>query len=815
MRIGVLISILFCVIISGCKNLQISGGMRLNEPALNAAARPEDYDYLASLQEPVDLGLETRSGDKEVYRLFVSPAFAQPRCVRIEKTRTEITVCFKETDGQRGLFPGRLVINTKRRLTMDEWATFHRLISCDDLWAPIDADIDRVIDTFDGTPVVFVSAKWGKCQSVFRNTPETGPLHNLWAFMEALFDWKAERQKPYYLECVQENRLFIEAAGRGDLQEVKRLHAKGVHVDTQVWETGETAIHEATKGGHFEVVDYLLDNGSKAITITALRDAIQYGNRRIVDLLLKRDTLKTARDLGDCIVSAASQGDPEIAKMLIAREAGILTNKWGASGITIGQRSLDEAAENGQLAMVEFILTQGGDINSTNGVWNRSPLMSAAFGPYALRVHRYMESLLPRAGQPATRLRQYSPPDNLAVMKFLLSKGASSDFRDEFGGRLIHVAAEGGDPNIVSFVLSIMKEVNEARTQDGFTPLHIAAFRGNSEAVEVLAANGADLNVRCAAGSPPYIQALYMDHHKCADVLIAKGCRRDHALELCFAARHGDIEGVRECLRMGADINALVGTSQDFRETPLLAAVSSSATNFRNEIIGALLKQGADVNKADDKGRTPLFCAVENQKISNQVLDLIMGAGAELNKTNCNGRTALMVALLSGNISAARHLVERGANVNTKDAKGMTTLMLAVTGDHIAADGPDPEIMRLLIKMGVDVKAKDNEGLTALLLCAKNYNRDTVEPLRVLIEAGADPNDRTPDGYDALSFTIQGGLNGRRERSKFLIEKGCDVNVRVPISLNEKKEEPTLLRFARNTDQYDVVNLLKKAGAKD
>lgn len=815
MRSGVSVIVLSCVMMAGCRSPQVSG-LRHDGQTPNVGARPGDYNYRVALQEPVDLGPETRAGEKEVYRLLISPTFTQPRCVRIEKTTAGVTACFKETDGQGGYFPGRLVINSKRKLTEDEWAKFRRLISRADLWAPLDADINRVYVTLDGTAVMFDSAQGGNCRSVSRNTPETGPLHEVSSFMQSLFDWEAERQKPYYLECANDNKLFVEAAGRGDLREVKRLHAKGVHVDTQLRETGGTAIREATRGGHSEVVEYLLDNGASSIPFssqTSLRDAIQSGNRRIVELLFKRNLHKSTCELGEYLVSAANQGDPEIAKMVLVDRAGILTNRWWASERTVGQEALDTAAENGQTAMVEFLLAQGVDINSTNGVWDRSPLMYAVSGPQAVHDHQNIELLLSRNEGSEIQRRYYSPPNHLAVVKFLLSKGASPHIRDELGGRLLHVAAEGGNPGIVSFVLGMMKGVNEARKQDGFTPLHIAAFRGNTQAVEVLLANGADLNVRSAEGCLPYIYALYMGHPKCADLLIAKGCRRDYAPELCFASRHGNLKGIRECLSMGADINALAGMSRDFRETPLLAAVS--AKDFRQDVVAELLKHGADVNRADDKGRTPLFSAAESQGVNTEVLDALISAGAELNKTNCNGRTALMTALQSGNVKVARYLAEHGADVKMRDAKGMTTLMIAVSCDSIVFDGPNPEIMRMLIKMGVDVKAKDNEGLTALLRCAKDHNRDTVEPLRILIEAGADPNDKTPDGYNALSFTVLGGLNGRRERSKFLIEKGCDVNMRVPIPLNEKKEEPTLLRFARNTDQHDLVELMKKAGARE
>jgi ankyrin repeat protein len=54
---------------------------------------------------------------------------------------------------------------------------------------------------------------------------------------------------------------FVQKAGEGDTQAVKQSLDSGIQPDTKD-ETGTTALIEAAKGGHGELVSLLLDNGA-------------------------------------------------------------------------------------------------------------------------------------------------------------------------------------------------------------------------------------------------------------------------------------------------------------------------------------------------------------------------------------------------------------------------------------------------------------------------------------------------------------------------------------------------------------------------
>lgn len=89
-----------------------------------------------------------------------------------------------------------------------------------------------------------------------------------------------------------------------------------------------------------------------------------------------------------------------------------------------------------------------------------------------------------------------------------------------------------------------------------------------------------------------------------AVIFLAACMVRPHAefSELSDAARAGDTALIRQLVAKGADPNAPSGDNQ---WTPLLHAVHTHQTAS----VGALLDAGADANRTDDNGVTPLMMA--------------------------------------------------------------------------------------------------------------------------------------------------------------------------------------------------------------
>jgi ankyrin repeat protein len=157
-----------------------------------------------------------------------------------------------------------------------------------------------------------------------------------------------------------------------------------------------------------------------------------------------------------------------------------------------------------------------------------------------------------------------------------------------------------------------------------------------------------------------------------------------------------------------------------FEATQELHSLGYGNKGYRADFILVLISEGADVNAKDDRGKTPLFKAID--VVSLEIVTLLIEAGADVKAKNDYDWTPLMSAASKSEYpEMVRVLIEAGADVLAKTHGGETPLWWAKT----------PEIVTLLIEAGADVNAKDDKGRTPLSL-AKNP-----EIVKLLKAAGA------------------------------------------------------------------------------
>ena len=70
--------------------------------------------------------------------------------------------------------------------------------------------------------------------------------------------------------------------------------------------------------------------------------------------------------------------------------------------------------------------------------------------------------------------------------------------------------------------------------------------------------------------------------------------------------------------------------------------ISLAADNGHGEVVGLLMKLGADINKAANHGQTPLHCAACYGHA--HVVQMLVAGGADVNKATKYGQTPLDVA---------------------------------------------------------------------------------------------------------------------------------------------------------------------------
>ena len=94
----------------------------------------------------------------------------------------------------------------------------------------------------------------------------------------------------------------------------------------------------------------------------------------------------------------------------------------------------------------------------------------------------------------------------------------------------IWVAAKAGEIEAVKQHLAAGADVN-AKTDQGWIPLHLAALGGYKEIVELLISKGADVNAKDDIGRTPLDEAISYDETELADLLRKHGGKTSEELK--------------------------------------------------------------------------------------------------------------------------------------------------------------------------------------------------------------------------------------------------------------------------------------------
>ena len=170
------------------------------------------------------------------------------------------------------------------------------------------------------------------------------------------------------------------------------------------------------------------------------------------------------------------------------------------------------------------------------------------------------------------------------IVRTMLERGAAVD---------VFSAAAIGITGKLRTLLSGSPELANAVAPDGFSPLGLASFFGQKEAVELLLEYGAEVNAAALNSQRvmPLHSAVAGQHFEIAKLLIEHG--------------------------------ALVNAEQEGGFTPLHGACQ----NGQLEMVKLLLDHGADIHALSHEGRSALHFAREGSH--TQVIELLEAAGAK------------------------------------------------------------------------------------------------------------------------------------------------------------------------------------------
>jgi ankyrin repeat protein len=156
----------------------------------------------------------------------------------------------------------------------------------------------------------------------------------------------------------------------------------------------------------------------------------------------------------------------------------------------------------------------------------------------------------------------------------------------------------------------------------------------------------------------------------------------------------GLIDGVRQRITQGIDINAR--HPDGTHPTPLFTAVLYTGLDAARylPIVHLLLDKGAEVDRTDGQGVTPLMKAVSAMDVPVSVVQLLLKRGADPNVQDPAKRTALMKAVSAGNTPAVKELLRHHCRLDLRNYRGQTALKVA----YIRA--APTEIIRMLKAYG-------------------------------------------------------------------------------------------------------------------
>uniref|UniRef100_A0A4W4FUM3 Serine/threonine-protein kinase TNNI3K n=1 Tax=Electrophorus electricus TaxID=8005 RepID=A0A4W4FUM3_ELEEL len=339
------------------------------------------------------------------------------------------------------------------------------------------------------------------------------------------------------------------------------------------------------------------------------------------------------------------------------------------------------------------------------------------------------------------------------------------NYRAEGGLSLLHLCCicAGNKSHIRTLML---KGLRPSRlTRNGFTALHLAAYKGNAELVTALLHGGADIQqVGYGALTALHI-ATIAGHDEVRPQILTQPAAVDLDSFACtFSPLFTRCKQVcKLLLRFGADVNV----SGEVGDRPLHLA---AAKGFLG-IIRLLMEEAekTDVNAQDNEDHVPLhFCARF-------------------------GHQEVVRFLLQGNFSVQPHSV---------NIYGDTPLHLA------CYNGKFDVVKELVDCTGTDSLSKENIFSETAFHSACTYGRD-LEMVKFLISQNAmSINHQGRDGHTGLHSAC---FHGHIRLVQFLLDNGADMNLVAcdPSRSSGEKEEQTCLMWAYEKGHDAIVTLLK------
>ncbi|KAK7094483.1 hypothetical protein V1264_006040 [Littorina saxatilis] len=523
---------------------------------------------------------------------------------------------------------------------------------------------------------------------------------------------------PLVSVTLSNDSVTVQVKNRGDWYLAMRLLA-----DREVDETdrdGNTLLHIAADKGNLEAIILAVKSGA-SLTKTNNKGLTPY---QLAQGRKKKSNKVTDRGNAVFNLFTAIRGgnDVTVKALLCYRSSVHDKDDEGRTGLLV-------ACKEGQGNIADLLIDLGADVNvSVTSGWEgrQTPLFCACH----------------------TGL--------IRTVGLLLKHNAVIDAINKWKQTALHRACQCKSPTASADINRLLLDAGaDVNAQDmlGRTPLHFAAWDGNTETLRRLIHHEADLNATDNEGRTPLHCVYTASKPGIITQLVEAGAETGRVHQ---AVVRGDVDALMTLLQQGADVNqhdTSMGCS------PLHAA----SLMGRTDIVTWLTQHGAKVNAVDDMKRTPLHiaCDAGQTLVARQLID----EGADVNARDKSKSTPLHGAADKGNIEIVVCLLEHGAQVDATADYDITPLHTAYGNGHT-------ETAQRLLQHGADVNAVSEWNDTPLHRACENGHTETAQ---CLLQHGADVNAES-EWYAFETPLHRACENGHTETAQCLLQHGADVN---------------------------------------
>ncbi|XP_011795159.1 PREDICTED: ankyrin repeat and KH domain-containing protein 1 [Colobus angolensis palliatus] len=393
---------------------------------------------------------------------------------------------------------------------------------------------------------------------------------------------------------------LMKAARAGHLCTVQFLISKGANVNRATANNDHTVVSLACAGGHLAVVELLLAHGADPTHrlkdgSTMLIEAAKGGHTNVVSYLLDYPNNVLSVPTTDVSqLTPPSQDQSQVPRvpmhtlaMVVPPQEPDRTSQENSPALLGGQKAVSTrlpAGSNSSSQTTECLTPESCSQTTSNVASHSMPPVYPS-----VDIDAHTES------NHDTALTLACAGGHEELVSVLIARDAKIEHRDKKGFTPLILAATAGHVGVVEILLDKGGDIEAQSERTKDTPLSLACSGGRQEVVDLLLARGANKEHRNVSDYTPLSLAASGGYVNIIKILLNAGAEINSRTgsklgisPLMLAAMNGHVPAVKLLLDMGSDINAQIETNRN-------TALTLACFQGRAEVVSLLLDRKANV----------------------------------------------------------------------------------------------------------------------------------------------------------------------------------------------------------------------------